>query len=124
MISGTVTVNGEAIIRLEILGAHGERKEIETILDTGFNGSLTLPGHIIDELHLPEAGSQYVILADGSEVLMEMHLARILWHEGREYEILALRAEGGSLVGMELLHGNRVILDVIENGDVTIDALP
>ncbi len=123
MISGVVTANGEAIIRLEILGSNGGREEIEAILDTGFNRSLTLPGRLVDELHLPEVGSQTATLADGSEVLMDVHLARILWHEGREHEVLVLRADGGPLLGMELLYGNRVILDVIEDGEVSINVL-
>lgn len=124
MISGVVTENGEAILRLEVLGPDGGRREVEAVLDTGFNRSITLPGHLVNELRLPKAGSQNAILADGSEVLMDMHLARILWHEGREREVLALRADGGPLLGMELLHGNRVILDVVENGEVAIDILP
>lgn len=124
MIPGGVTANGEALIRLEVLGADGERREIEAVRDTGFTGFLTLPGHVVDELHLPSFGNQNVTLADGSETSMDMHIARVLWHEGRERDVLALRAEGGPLLGMELLHGNRVVLDVVENGDVTIGALP
>lgn len=107
MISGAVTANGEAIIRLEILGPDGGRREIEAILDTGFNGSLTLPTDIVSALSLPLVGDRRATLADGGEVLMDMHLARVLWHEGREYEVLVLRAEGGPLVGMELMYGNR-----------------
>jgi clan AA aspartic protease len=123
MISGVVTANGEAVVRLEVLGPDGDQ-EIEAVMDTGFNGSLTLPSHMVAALELPLVGDRQATLADGSQVLMKMHLARILWHEGREHEVLALRAEGGPLVGMELMHGNRVILDVVEDGHVTIDALP
>lgn len=123
MISGVVTANGEAIIRLELLGPDGGRREIEAVMDTGFNGFLTLPNDVISALGLPLAGDRRATLADESEVSMDMHLAHIIWHEGREYDILVLRAEGGPLLGMELLHGNRVVLDVIEDGDVSINAL-
>lgn len=101
----------------------GRRRRITAVLDTGFTGFLTLPGHIVDELQLPSFGNQDVTLADGSETSMDMHLARVLWHEGREHEVLILRAEGGLLLGMELLHGNRVVLDVIEDGEVEIEPL-
>ena len=33
-------------------------------------------------------------------------------------------AAGGSLVGMSLLYGNRVVLDVVEGGEVLIEPLP
>ncbi|MGH3085729.1 MAG: clan AA aspartic protease [Rubrobacteraceae bacterium] len=124
MISGAVTADGEAVIRLEILGPDGERRGIEAVLDTGFNGSLTLPAHMTAALELPLVGERQATLADGSQVVLEMHLAGILWHEGREHEVLALRADGGPLIGMELLYGNRVVLNVVENGEVVIDALP
>jgi hypothetical protein len=46
-----------------------------------------------------------------------------MWNEA-EREVLVLQAEGGPLVGMSLLYGYQVILHVIENGNVVIDALP
>jgi hypothetical protein len=61
-------------------------------------------------------------LGDGSIVALEAYLAKVLWHE-QEREILVLQAEGGSLLGMSLLYGNRVIVDVVENGNVEIDEL-
>ena len=36
--------------------------------------------------------------------------------------MLVLQADGGPLVGMSLLYGNRVMLEVVDNGDVTIDS--
>jgi hypothetical protein len=46
-----------------------------------------------------------------------------LWNE-EELEVLILRAEGGPLIGMSLLYGHRVVLHVVDNGDVIIDTLP
>ena len=39
-------------------------------------------------------------------------------------DILALQADGGSLLGMSLLHGSRVTLDVVHRGSVSIAPLP
>ena len=43
--------------------------------------------------------------ARGNQVVLDMYPARVLWHEGREREVLVLQAEGGPLVGKELLYG-------------------
>jgi predicted aspartyl protease len=53
MISGAVNAYHEATIRLPVQATGGQRREIETILDTGFNGSLTLPPDLIADLGLP-----------------------------------------------------------------------
>nr|MBC8228759.1 clan AA aspartic protease [bacterium] len=52
-----------------------------------------------------------------------VYLAKVLWHN-QEREVLVLQADGGPLVGMSLLYGSRVTLDVVDGGDVIIDILP
>ena len=54
--------------------------------------------------------------------MLDMYFAKVLWH-GQEKEVLALQADGGPLIGMSLLFGNRVMLEVINDGNVTIDSL-
>ncbi len=124
MISGTVTSDREAVVRLEVLGSDGQRQGIEVVIDTVSKGSLTLPAHMIAVLELPLVGQRRATLADGSQIVLDMYLARMLWHEGREREVLILQAEGGPLVGMELLHSNRVVINVVDEGEVIIDAMP
>jgi predicted aspartyl protease len=94
------------------------------VIDTVSNGSLTLPAHMIAVLELPLVGQRRATLADGSQIVLDMYLSRMLWHEGREREVLILQAEGGPLVGMELLHSNRVVINVVDEGEVIIDAMP
>ena len=47
---------------------------------------------------------------------------KVVWH-GEEREVTALESDAGPLVGMSLLYGSRVILDVINDGDVSMNAL-
>jgi hypothetical protein len=47
----------------------------------------------------------------------------VVWH-GLPAEVLILRTTGAPLVGMSLLDGNRITMDVVDGGDVTIDRLP
>ena len=122
MIIGKVTANREAVIELEVVGSNQRKENVETIIDTGFNGYLTLPNDLINYLKLQLAGSRHVTLGDGNVVVLDMYLAKVLWH-GQEREVLILEAEGGPLVGMSLLYGSRVMLEVVDNGDVTIASL-
>jgi len=123
MITGKVTANREAIIELEVVNWANQKQRVEAVIDTGFNGYLTLPSNLITRLRLQFVGNRRATLGDGNVVVMDMYLAKILWHR-QERELLVLQADGGPLVGMSLLYGSRVVLEVIDNGDVTIDALP
>jgi len=122
MINGKITTHREAIIGLEVIGSNQKREKVEAVIDTGFNGYLTLPNNLINSLNLQQAGSRRVTLGDGNIVVLEMYFAKVLWH-GQEREILALQADGGTLIGMSLLYGSRLVLEVIDNGNVTIDSL-
>lgn len=52
MITGIVTDRREAVIRLKVRGPTGQDQEIEAIIDTGFDGWLSLPSSIIAQLGL------------------------------------------------------------------------
>ena len=53
MISGVVTHDRQAVIHLTVRGPAGQEQEIEAIIDTGFDGSLSLPSLIVVQLGLP-----------------------------------------------------------------------
>lgn len=118
---GEVTPDREAVLRLPIRGPQRE-EEIVAILDTGFNGYLTLPQHLVSTLGLKYHSETEATLADGSTLALRKYEAHLLW-EGRERKILILETDGGILVGMSLLYGNRVTLDLIDGRRVTIEPL-
>jgi clan AA aspartic protease len=121
MISGIVT-NREATIDLEVSGAGQSRVEIKAVVDTGYNGYLTLDGDLVSALQLPFAGHRRGTLADGSIANLEVYIANVSWH-GREKDVLVLRTQGMPLVGMALLEGSRLTIDVVADGRLTIDEL-
>ena len=92
-------------------------------MDTGFNGFLTLSLPEIARLGFAYLGNMAAVLGDGSETLMDMFLGAVQW-EGQLREGTVLAAEGTPLVGMALLAGSRLCLDLIEGGPVTIEPLP
>ena len=122
MITGKVTSNREAVIELEIFGLGRRKETIEAVIDTGFNGYLTLPGHLINRLELQMAGNRRATLGDGNAVVLDAYFAKVSWQRG-EKEVLVLQADGGPLVGMSLLYGSRVVLEAMDDGVVTIEPL-
>ena len=123
MMTGKVTALGEATIPLMVTGPGQHWQAVDAVLDTGFNGFLTLASHLVHTLHLSFVGNRRATLADGSTVVLDLYLATILWH-GQEREVLVLQAEGGPLMGMALLYGNRVVFHVVDDGDVLIEPWP
>ena len=123
MIVGTVTASRDAVIELEVRGTNSPSQRTQAVIDTGYNGYLTVPAHLIAALHLPFAGHRRGTLADGSVVVLDVYLATVVWH-GRPKDVLVSQAAGTPLVGMALLQGTRLTMTVIDNGDVTIDEIP
>jgi clan AA aspartic protease len=123
MITGQVTADREAEVRLTIRGPHGAELEIDTIVDTGFTGSLTLPLALITTLGLVYQHATPAILADGSIVMCDAFEATVLW-EGQGRQVLVHEASGDVLLGMSLLYGSRMTLDIVDGGTVTIEPLP
>lgn len=122
MAQGTVNKAYEIIFFVELLSQNQHHQRIETVVDTGFNGYLTLPADTVQQLGLTFAGHRRAMLGDGRVVVFDVYLANVWWHE-QDREILVFQAEGGALLGMALLAGSRVMLDVVENGLVTIEPL-
>lgn len=83
---------------------------------------MALPMRLIRDLNLPRRTPRIGVLADGSTVVMEMYKADISWNGGAR-NILVFAAEGDPLIGMALLTGYKVTLEVVVGGTVTIETL-
>jgi predicted aspartyl protease len=89
-------------------------------MDTGFSGYLTLPRHVIDTLGLGFLTSRVYKLGDNSEVNFDVYLCVALL-DGDERNCMVLASEAFPLVGMALLKGYRLTVDVIDGGEVRIE---
>lgn len=123
MITGVVTPDREATVSLTVFSSGGQQRQIEALLDTGFNLFLTLPSLLITALGLPFAVPAKATLADGTVVSLNCYWVTLLW-EGQPRRIVAVAADDTPLIGMSLLYGSRVTLDVVDGGPVTIELLP
>jgi clan AA aspartic protease len=122
MIHGIVNSCREATLPLVVANSNGQRQVIDTVIDTGFNGFLTLPSAIIATLALPWNASDIVTLGDGSETLFDLYAATVIW-DGQYREIDIAESETEPLIGMALLYGYRLQIDAIEGGSVKLEAL-
>jgi len=97
-------------------------RQISAVIDTGYNGALTLPLTIIEELGMPWRRRGRALLADGGETIFDTYEATVVW-DGRACRVAIDATESDPLVGMSLLHGYEMRIQVVEGGDVTIQAL-
>ncbi len=121
MITGVVQAR-EARIRLTVRGPRRREQEIEAVIDTGYTAWLTLPPSVIDAMDLPWHSVGRGILADGSECLFDVYEATVLW-DGLARRILVDEAETDPLLGMALLAGHELRVQVTSGGMVTIQPL-
>jgi clan AA aspartic protease len=122
MIYGVVNLRREATLPLVVGNSNGQRQVIDTVIDTGFSGFLSLPSSIITTLDLPWSASDIATLGDGSETLFDLYTATVIW-DGQHREIYIAESETEPLLGMALLYGYRLQVDTIEGGSVKIEAL-
>lgn len=122
MFRGRVNPQLEPIVPLQLVAIDGQIHPVEVILDTGFDGSLSLPQHLIRRLGFPLYDDFVSILADGSKTVMRGYDGEIMWH-GRRRSVLVLETQGEFLLGMNLLWRNRITIENYANGPVLIEEL-
>ena len=121
MIEGVVNAAYEAVVSLPVRGPAGQTREIKAVVDTGFNGFLTLPPAVVAELGLPFVSIGRATLADGSEIAYDVYGATVLW-DGQALYVEADAADSTPLVGMLLLDGHNLNIQVRGGGRVVIQA--
>ena len=120
MIRGTVNAKLEAVVTLHVLGPRERSLQVEAEIDTGFSGYLALDSRAIHSLGLRRFGVNEGTLADGTRTYFETYTATLDWH-GAVRSVIVVESAGGNLVGMSLLRGSQLVVDVIENGNVLIE---
>ena len=122
MMQGFVNQRCEAIIPIAVGSNNSNKQIVETLIDTGFTGFLSLPTSTIAALGLPWQFRDLGTLGDGSDAIFDMYKATVIW-DGK-YQIIDVAAsEADPLIGMGLLYGFRVQIEAVEGGNVTIEAL-
>jgi clan AA aspartic protease len=122
MIVGRVERAREALIDLSLHEPGGGTLFIMAAIDTGFDGYLTLPPDLIQALAAPLIGIGRAILADGRPTLLPVHEVTLDW-DGRPLTIEANAAVTTPLVGMLLMRGYELRIQVSDPGRVQLERL-
>ena len=123
MIRGVVNSNLEAVVRLRVRGPGHPGLDVDVVVDSGFNGSLTLPAATVAALGLTRQSSSGARLADGSFRQLDIYAAEVSW-DGHWQPVLLSIIGSESLMGMLLLAAHEVRISVVPGGPVEISLLP
>jgi clan AA aspartic protease len=95
---------------------------IDFVIDTGFNGYLTLPPPAVAVMNLPLESTISARLADGSESEIPIHLAKIRWNDREEF-VTVLATGIKPLLGTALLKGFRLTVEFSIDGIVRLEKI-
>jgi clan AA aspartic protease len=119
MITGTVNADFEAIVTLSVCSSNGIVYTQDAIIDTGFNGWLSMPPDLIAKLNLRWKRRGRAILGDGSECIFNVYEAVVIW-DGSYLTIPIDEADSEPVVGMSLMEGYQLMVQVFAGGNVEI----
>jgi len=119
MMTGIVNAEFEPIIPLSVCDSDGKIYTQDAIVDTGFNGWLSLPPDLITQLNLTWKRRGRAILGDGSECIFDVYEAVVVW-DGALVTIPVDEADSEPLVGMSLMEGYQLMMQVFEGGQVEL----
>jgi clan AA aspartic protease len=123
VIVGVVNSAREAIIQIGVRGPTGHEHDVDAIVDTGFDGFLTLPPAVVAALGLAWLSRGLATLADGNPTFYDVYEATVVW-DGQTITIPVDAVATTPLVGMELLDGYKLTLEARIGGSVTIEPMP
>ncbi|MEH2002602.1 MAG: clan AA aspartic protease [Nostoc sp.] len=117
-----IVVGLQARISVILRSIGGSEIELECVVDTGFEGFLTLPPTVVADLGLSYLSSIRANLADNSHVLTNVHQVTIIWNSvEREIPVLAMGRR--PLIGTALLEDYHLSIDFCEGGTVLVDEI-
>ncbi len=122
MIRGRVDSHRQAWVQLDLKSRTVRLQRIEAMVDTGFDGNLTLPPNIIRELDFEPELEVNIVLATGAADRVKTWSGDVIWHE-QVRSLLILESSGTPLLGMELLEDSQLTMQARINGDVLIERL-
>ena len=115
--------SGDARVILSVGDSSGVFHPIGFMIDTGFSGYLTLPATIVEQLGLPWFQRMPGELAEREERAFDIYRAVVRWNEKNQVVSIVRSETQPPLLGMAMLWGSRLIIEVKEGGTVSIEEL-
>jgi len=115
MLRGRVDSRGEPIVRISLISSKNRSESHPAVIDTGFNGTLSVPEFLIQRLGWHWIGYESYELATGDVVREKVFMGQILWIRKMQ-EVAAVASHAADiLIGTRLLNKNRLIVDFRKN---------
>lgn len=96
---------------------------MDAIVDSGFTAFLSLPVATVTALGLIRQSGSAAVLADGSVKNFDVYAADIEW-DGNSRQVLISAVGNEALMGMRLLAGYELRIEVLPGGTVEIAPMP
>lgn len=122
MIEGVVNAAREAVVTLSLRGPSGQAREVEAVIDTGYDGFLTLPPYLVEALELPFRFRGRAFLANGNVETFNVHDVTVLW-DGQPRYVDADAVGPTPLIGMSLLDRHNLNIEIADGGRVVIQLM-
>lgn len=119
---GKVNARREAVLELQVAGNGKSRRMTRAVIDTGYTGALSLPPAVIQSLKMRLLGQRLSELANGRIVEFDVYQGQVIW-DGKLKEVEIDESPCDPLVGMGLLDGFELNIQVKRNGSVSIRTL-
>ena len=119
---GEITPDRQAVVGVVLKTIGGDDVFVDAVVDTGFTESLLVPREIIEECGFEYAEDIDFLMGNGVSDLLPAFRGTMVWHGG-EIDLFVVASEAGPLLGMRLLEGSRLSMDVLDGGSVTIQPL-
>lgn len=123
MIAGALNGNRELIVPVRVLDNNEHVHRFEVVVDTGFDGDLTLTPAFIAELGLLFSEPIDMVAATGATFRVDSYEGIVLWR-GEKRPVRIIETEGRLLIGINLMWDSLLTAEIIDNGAVTIGQLP
>jgi clan AA aspartic protease len=122
VIRGQIGANGEPRSNLKIRDASGHTFQFNAVVDTGFNGAISLPPSLLQSLGFTSDAEGTAFLVDGTSISYDIYPVELEWDGiGQRMSIWALGDE--PLVGCDLLRGYELRVEFAAPGAVDIQKL-
>ena len=122
MLRGNVRRFGGALYPVcvvHLFSDSGVPARLETVIDTGFSGLMTLPATTVEKMSLQKVGEARTYLADGIEREYGLYKVDVDWF-GESRPIEALCMGRFLLLGMAMMEGLDLHVRVKDRGEIAL----
>lgn len=111
MLKGSVNDQGEPLVSIILLSHNNRAHSHRVVIDTGFNGTLSLPEKLAKQYGWQWVGYESYQIATGDVVQEKVYLGRIRWF-GQAQDIDAVASHADDiLIGTKLLRHSKLWID-------------